>query len=130
MKTKYKLAIALVAGAAIGGAVVQGLHAQTKPRAYAIVENIVTDKEAYAKTFFPGIGKILTGAGGKFLARGGTIVTIRGEAPKSNTVIEVIEFGTLEKAEATYFSPVWNDARKIGDVYSTARIFIVDGVAQ
>ena len=28
MKTNYKVAIALVAGAAIGGAAIQGLHAQ------------------------------------------------------------------------------------------------------
>ncbi len=34
MKTNYKIAIALVAGAAVGGAAVQGLHAQAKPPVY------------------------------------------------------------------------------------------------
>src|SRR5262249_23551129 len=34
MKTNYKIAIALVAGAAIGGTATQGLHAQSKPPVY------------------------------------------------------------------------------------------------
>ncbi len=37
MKTNYKLAVALVAGVAIGGAAIQGLHAQAKPPAYVII---------------------------------------------------------------------------------------------
>jgi hypothetical protein len=31
MKTKYKLAIALVAGAALGGGAIQQMHTQMKP---------------------------------------------------------------------------------------------------
>jgi len=42
MNTNYKIAIALVAGAAIGGAAIQGLHAQAKPPVYVIGENDVT----------------------------------------------------------------------------------------
>jgi hypothetical protein len=37
MKTKYKVAIALVAGTAIGGAAIQGLNAQTKPPTYVVI---------------------------------------------------------------------------------------------
>ena len=43
MKTNYKLAIALVAGAAIGGAAIQGLHAQAKPPVYVVGEISVTN---------------------------------------------------------------------------------------
>jgi hypothetical protein len=46
MKSKFKLAIALVAGAAIGGAAVQGLHAQAKPKAYRVSESEVLDAAA------------------------------------------------------------------------------------
>jgi hypothetical protein len=36
MNTSPKVILALVAGIALGGAVVQGLHAQAKPKAYTI----------------------------------------------------------------------------------------------
>jgi uncharacterized protein (DUF1330 family) len=130
MKTKYHLAFAFVAGAVITGAAMQGLHAQTKPRAYAVVENIVTDKDAYANKYSPAVSKIMTEAGGKFLVRGGRILPVKGEQPKVFSVIEVVEFESLEKAEAAYFSPIWNDARKISAVYTDARIYIVEGVPQ
>ncbi|MGA7386975.1 MAG: hypothetical protein WBW99_03475, partial [Pseudolabrys sp.] len=53
MKSNYKLAMAMLAGAALGAAAAQGLHAQTKPLGYVISENDVTNKEAYAKEFVP-----------------------------------------------------------------------------
>src|SRR5665811_888152 len=46
MKTNYKVVIALLAGAAIGGAAVQGLHAQAKPKAYRVSESEVLDAAA------------------------------------------------------------------------------------
>ena len=33
MNTKYKIALAVLAGAALGAAAVEGLHAQAKPKA-------------------------------------------------------------------------------------------------
>jgi hypothetical protein len=48
MKTKYKLAIALVAGAALGGGAIQQLQAQMKPPTYVVVAiRKITDAEAY-----------------------------------------------------------------------------------
>ncbi len=46
MKANYKLAIALLAGAAIGALAMQGLHAQAKPTAYVIAEIDVMNPEA------------------------------------------------------------------------------------
>ena len=53
MKTNYKVAIALVAGAALGGAAIQGLHAQAKPPVYTVFEIDVTNVEAYTKEYAP-----------------------------------------------------------------------------
>jgi uncharacterized protein (DUF1330 family) len=128
MKIKFQLASALAAGAVIAGGAMQGLHAQAKPHAFAVVENIVTDKDAYANKYVPAISKIISDAGGKFLVRGGRILPVKGDQPKVLSVIEIVEFENQEKAEAAYFSPVWNDARKISAVYSNARIYIVEGV--
>jgi hypothetical protein len=46
MKTRYTVALSLIAGAALGGAAIQGLHAQSKLKAYGIAEIEVTDPSA------------------------------------------------------------------------------------
>src|SRR5205085_4397806 len=50
MNPKSQLALALVVGAAVGAAAVQGLHAQAKPKAYQVTELEIIDAEAW-KTF-------------------------------------------------------------------------------
>jgi hypothetical protein len=37
MNTRYKIALATLAGIGIGAAAIHGLHAQTKPPAYVVV---------------------------------------------------------------------------------------------
>ena len=46
MKTRYTVALSMIAGAALGGAAIQGLHAQAKLKAYSIGEIEVTDASA------------------------------------------------------------------------------------
>jgi hypothetical protein len=53
MKSNHRLAMALTAGAVIGGALVQGLHAQTKPPVYVVTEITVSNPEAYRKEYVP-----------------------------------------------------------------------------
>ena len=42
MKTKYTVALSMLAGMAIGAVVIQSLHAQAKPPVYMIALNEVT----------------------------------------------------------------------------------------
>jgi hypothetical protein len=71
MKMKYQLAIALLTGAVIGGAAIQGLHAQAKPPAFVVAEIDVTNQEGFAKEFGPAARKALAiGAGYKALVLG------------------------------------------------------------
>ena len=42
----------------------------------------------------------------------------------------IAQFKSLEKAQAAYTSPAYNDARKIGNQYAKFRIWAVEGVAQ
>jgi uncharacterized protein (DUF1330 family) len=128
MKSNYKLTIAMLAGAALGAAAAQGLHAQTKPLAYVISENDVTNKEAYAKEFVPLAVAALKDSGQKQLAAGGQTVSLSGEPPKSRIVLSVFE--NIDKAKAAYTSPAYLEARKIGDKYAKLRIFAVEGVPQ
>lgn len=78
MKSNYKVAIALVAGAAIGGAAIQGLHAQAKPPAYVIGEIDVTNQDGYVKEYVPLASKALQDGGSNNLTRGGKILSLEG----------------------------------------------------
>lgn len=126
MKTNYKVAIALVAGAAIGGAAIQGLHAQAKPIAYVVAEVDVTNSEGYAKEFLPLATKALSDGGSGFKAvAGGKNVTIEGTPPKARYVI--VSYENMDKAIAAYNSPAFKEARKIGDKYASSfRIIAVE----
>jgi hypothetical protein len=43
MNPKSKIVLAVVVGAALGAAALQGLHAQTKPKAYIVTDSEVLD---------------------------------------------------------------------------------------
>ena len=66
MNTKSKLVLAVVAGAALGAAATQGLHAQAKLKAYSVSELDVSDVEAQ-KAFLPAARRAIEGAHGRAL---------------------------------------------------------------
>jgi uncharacterized protein (DUF1330 family) len=103
MKAHFKVAITLVAGAAIGAAAVQGLHAQATPKAYVVTEIEVINQEAQ-NAYLPKVGEVIKSTGGTYLARGGKIVALEGEAPKRMTIVV---YDSLEKAQASRNSPAW-----------------------
>ena len=131
MKTNYKLAVALVTGAAIGGAVTQSLHAQAKPPIYLVTEITVTDPDAYRKEFVPKAQANIKAANVREIALGGfggagpQVTAVEGEPPK-RAVIQV--FDSLEKMKAFREGADYTAAKKIGDKYATYRSYAVDGV--
>src|SRR3974390_2108514 len=89
MKTRYTVIVSMLAGAALGAAAIQTLHAQAKPPVYYVSEIDVTNPDAYAKEYAPKAQAMIKAAGGRFVAIGGTAatgakqtVTFDGEAPK------------------------------------------------
>ena len=103
------------------------LHAQTKPRGYAIVETDVTNVEAFAREYLPAASKVIAEAGGKFLLRGGRSVTVEGAPPKR---LSIVEFETFEQAKAMFDSDPYKAASEIGHKYATFRITVVEGLPQ
>jgi|SRR5438477_8492106 uncharacterized protein (DUF1330 family) len=103
------------------------LHAQTKPRGYAIVETDVTNVEAFAREYLPAASKVIAEAGGKFLLRGGRSVTLEGAPPKR---LSIVEFETFEQAKAMFDSDPYRAASEIGHKYATFRITVVEGLPQ
>jgi len=129
MKSNYKLAITLVAGIALGGAAVQGLHAQAKPPGLVVVDiSDITDAEG-----FKAIGQrsneaaaaVFKELGGRYLARTSNITAVDGTPPKR---FVIIAFDSVEKAKA------WNDVAGQKEVTALrmkttkSRSFIVEGM--
>jgi uncharacterized protein (DUF1330 family) len=132
MKTRYTVALSMLAGAAVGAFAIQGLHAQAKPPVFAITEIDVTNPEAFGKEFAPLAQASIKAAGGRQLAIGGSggagaspITTLEGAPPKGRVVIQV--WDSLEQLKAWYNGPAYTEARKIGDKYATFRRFAFEG---
>ena len=126
MRTKYTLALAMLAGVGIGAAAIQTLHAQTKPPVYAVVEVEVQNPDEFQKEFVPLASKVFSEAGGKFLARPGIATAIDGTAPNR---VALLAFDSLDKVVTTFNLAAYKDARKTGDKYAKFRIFAVEGLA-
>jgi uncharacterized protein (DUF1330 family) len=128
MNSSYKTMLAVFAGAALGAAVVQGLHAQARPAGYYLAEITVKDRDSYIKDFVPLATKSLQDAGGKFVIRGGKTIATQGSAPAPRVV--VLQFDSLDKAEAWWNSPAQKAAQAVGDKYASFRSFLVEGIGQ
>jgi len=132
MKTRFSVAFSMLAGAALGAAAMQGLHAQAKPPIYFVAEIDVTNPDAYAKEYAPKAQAIIKAAGGRFLAIGGAaggakVSGFDGTAPK-RAVVQV--WDSMEKIEAWRNNPEYKELRKIGEKYATFRSFAIEGLAQ
>src|ERR1700730_16887620 len=127
MKTHYTMALAVLAGGAIGAVAVQGLHAQAKPPVYSISEIDISNPDAYTKEFVPAAQAALKAGGGRLIAAGkGT--AIAGEPPKSRITVWI--YDSMDKLQASRNSADYKEALKIGDKYAKFRTFAVEGVPQ
>ena len=133
MKARYKVALAMLASAALGGLAVQGLHAQAKPPVYYIAEIDVSNPDAYAKEYAPKAQANIKSHGGRFVAIGGAAATggqvtaFDGDAPK-RVVVQV--WDSMAKIQAWRADPEYKELRKIGEKYAKFRAFSVDGLPQ
>jgi uncharacterized protein (DUF1330 family) len=131
MKTRYTVALSMVAGAALGGAAIQGLHAQAKPPVYYVAEIEVTNPDGYAKEYAPKAQALIKAAGGKILAVGGAaggakVTGVDGEPPK-RAVVQV--WDSMDKIQAWRNNPEYKALRKdVGDKYAKFRSYTIEGV--
>jgi uncharacterized protein (DUF1330 family) len=107
MKTKYTVALSMLAGVAIGAMAVQGLQAQGKPKAYSVSETELTDATAQA-AYTPLAQAAQRNAGARPLrTAGGKVVAVEGAAPPKR--VAITEWDSLEQAQAFYNSAAWKD---------------------
>jgi uncharacterized protein (DUF1330 family) len=107
MRTSFKIAIATVAGAIIGAAAVEGLHAQAKPKAYQVAEFDGVSGDI-SSTYLSTTRAAMEQAHGHSLRTlRGRIIPIEGAAPPANAAL--IEFESADAALAFYKSKAWTD---------------------
>ena len=125
MKTKYTVALSLLAGVAVGATAIQGLHAQAKPMGYVVTEVTIIDEAAF-KEFASKTGPTSEPFGGKRIVRGGKVTPLDGEPPKR---VIITAFETTEKAQAWRDSAGWKALLPIRAKAVKSREYIVEGAA-
>jgi uncharacterized protein (DUF1330 family) len=126
MKSNLRTALTLLAGTALGAVAVHGLHAQTTPPTYAILDVAsISDPAGYA-AIGPKGGPSVAAFGGKFVLRTDRITASDGTPPQR---LIVVAFDSLEKAKAWRASPAMQEIWAIESKTSTSRIFFAEGLS-
>jgi len=125
MKTRYTVTLAMLAGAVLGAAAVHGLHAQTKPPAYQVIEVDVKDPELY-KQYQAKAMPLQLQYSARFIARGGKPEDFAGEPPK-RAVIAI--YDSIEKVQALRDSPEYKALVSLRDKAADYRAYIIEGAA-
>jgi uncharacterized protein (DUF1330 family) len=127
MKTRYIVALSMLAGIAVGSVAIQTLHAQTKQPVYMVAINELTNPEGYQKEYLPKAQAAIKAHGGVYVAAGpGTIID--GSFPKGRVVI--LRWESLDALKKWHESPDYQAALKIGKNYAQYNVVAVDGVKQ
>jgi uncharacterized protein (DUF1330 family) len=106
MKTPCTVLVSMIAGAALGGAAIQGLHAQAKPKAYQVTELEIIDEAAW-QDFVKAVRAAQQTASGRNLRTAkGKVVAFVGDPPKN---VGITEFDSLDQAVAYRNSQAFKD---------------------
>ena len=93
--------------------------------AYVIFQADITDEERYER-YRAATPPTIAAAGGRFIARGGAVTVLEGDAPAGRTVI--VEFPDRQAALDWYNGDEYTAARALREKAATGRMYIVDGV--
>jgi uncharacterized protein (DUF1330 family) len=127
MKTRTTVAMAAIAGFALGGVSIHTLHAQAKPPVFTVAEIDVSNPDGYAKEYVPKAQALIKKMGGKILAGSNNVVAFEG-APAKRLAIQ--QWESMEKVKAWQNSAELKENRKIGNKYAKFRILAIEGVPQ
>jgi uncharacterized protein (DUF1330 family) len=119
------IGLSMLAGAALGAAAVQGLHAQAKPPIYVVTEVDVADVDSYLKDYVPKTQAIIRAGGGRILAGGQNVTSLEGAPPARRVAIS--SFDSMDKIQAWRNSTEFKQNRQIGDKLAKFRSFTVEG---
>jgi uncharacterized protein (DUF1330 family) len=127
MKNSHKMILALIGGIALGGATIEGIHAQAKPPTYVIVAlRKINDADGFKTGVVDKAPAAMAGSGGHYVIRTDKITSLDGTPPQR---FVLIAFDSVEKAQAWHNSAAQKevDAARIKTTDSLS--FMVDGLA-
>jgi uncharacterized protein (DUF1330 family) len=123
MKTRYAIALAVVA-AASAAATVHGLHAQYKPPVYYVAELDLMSPDNL-KEYAGKMESSIKAAGGRYVVRGTNISALEGTPPK---FVVITVWDSLDKLKAWWDGP-YNDLRPMrANVHRSVRAYTAEGV--
>ncbi|MBV9740876.1 MAG: DUF1330 domain-containing protein [Hyphomicrobiales bacterium] len=128
MKSRTKIAAAVVGGFALGAGASSVLYAQAKPPAYIVAEIDVKDQDGYGKDFLPKAQALIKESGGKYLGGGTNKATGLAGAPPPNRVV-LLQFSDTDAAKAFYAKQERLEA-DVGKKYASFRAIEIEGVDQ
>ena len=123
MKILYTVGLAMLAGAVIGAAAINGLAAQNRGHgAYVIIDiSDYSNRDTFIRQMVP--GATVDPFNGKFLTRTEKITAIDGTPPKR---FVIIGFDSVERAKAWEASAAQKDADSRRQKFTRSRAFIVE----
>ena len=122
MKTRYTVALSMIAGAALGATAIQGLHAQAK-KVYFITEAQYLTRDG-ADAYNTKVKDLLAKAGGT-LVISDNVTAIIGDAPQR---VGISEWPSVEKAKAWLNSQERKDLAPQRDkIIKFTQQYIVEG---
>jgi uncharacterized protein (DUF1330 family) len=125
MNRYLTIGLSMFAGAALGAAGLEALHAQAKPPVYQITLQDVSNPAALAKEFVPAARETVKKHGGKLLGSN-TPIMLDGKAPSQRVVVNL--WPSMEVAKAWYSSAEYQKAREVGNKYAKFTVMLVEGV--
>jgi uncharacterized protein (DUF1330 family) len=126
MKTSYVVALSVAAGMVLGAGAIEGLRAQTKPPAYQISLEEVSNPEAIEREYHPLASAASRKYGSRHIANG-VAVSIDGAQPK-NLLVIINQWDSIEQIRAWFNSPEYQKAREVGNKYAKFQIIAVEGL--
>jgi uncharacterized protein (DUF1330 family) len=126
MRTQFMVGLSLVAGIALGGLAVQGLHAQPKLKAYSIGEIEPIAGGTVSPAYLQAARKALADAGGRSMGTlKGRIFHAEGGPPP--IAVAMTEWDSADAARAFFQSKAWKDLAPEGaKTAKTIRRYIVE----
>ena len=92
--------------------------------AYLVVRLEVTDWDRY-REYTKATPEVVTRYGGKFLVRGGQILTLEGK-PETRRLV-VIEFPSLQRIQDFFNSPDYSKVKQLREGAAVAQFLAVEG---
>jgi len=128
MKTRYTVALSMLAGVALGAVSVGGLYAQGKaPGAYAIVTYTdIPDPAGYKANVVDKAPALIAKNGGHLIVATNDLTVLReGTPPFPIKRLAIIGFDSIQQAKDWYASPDMKDVQGYINENTKGRVFAV-----